>query len=103
MNAYNNGAYHNNAYHNGAYYSYTYNNKAYYNNTYYDNATMYVDKFTGKQYLVQNRNSGRVTQYAPNVQVYHDWSCEDGGKLCTTVFKSRKELNSWLRMMGFKN
>ncbi|WP_387468282.1 hypothetical protein [Photorhabdus sp. RM323S] len=68
----------------------------------YNNATMYVDKYTGKQYLVQNGYSGRVTQYKANVQVWHDWSCENGGKLGTTIFKSRAELNSWLRMMGFK-
>ncbi|OWO82355.1 hypothetical protein B5C26_10130 [Photorhabdus luminescens] len=68
----------------------------------FNNATMYVDKFTGKQYLVQNGNSGRVTQYAANTRVWFDWSCKDNGKLGTTVFKSRKDLNSWLRMMGFK-
>lgn len=68
----------------------------------YTNAEMYVDRFTGKQYLVQKGYSGSVQQFAPGVTVYFDGSCCKGGKTGQQVFKNRKDLNSWLRMMGFK-
>lgn len=68
----------------------------------FTNATMHVDIHTGKQYLVQNGNSGKVCQYAAGVHVWFDGSCKAGGKTGVEIFKSRKDLNSWLKMMGFK-
>lgn len=68
----------------------------------YTNAEMFVDRFTGKQYLVQKGYSGKVQQFAPGVTVYFDGSCCKGGKTGQQVFKNRIDLNSWLRMMGFK-
>ncbi|CAX55525.1 hypothetical protein [Erwinia pyrifoliae] len=46
----------------------------------YLNATMYVNRFTGKQYLVQNGYRGKVQQFAPGVTVFFDGSCCKGGK-----------------------
>ncbi|MCT8345138.1 MULTISPECIES: hypothetical protein [Photorhabdus] len=49
--------------------------------------TTYTDNFTGKKYHVKHLT---VTQFKGNV--------ETGD----VIFKNYDELNSWLRMMGFK-
>lgn len=65
-------------------------------------AKIYTDKHTGKQYRIIDGYSAKVVQYAPDVTIYFDGSCKQGGKLSETNFKTRARLNSWLRMMNFK-
>lgn len=64
-------------------------------------ATIYTDSHNGKQYRVMNSNSARVQQYPAGVLIYFDGS--SSAKPQVTNFKTRANLNSWLRMMGFKN
>lgn len=63
-------------------------------------ATIYTDKFNGKQYRVLNSNSARVQQYPAGATIYFDGSSNK--PKCEVNFKRRAALNSWLRMMGFK-
>lgn len=65
-------------------------------------AKIYTDKYTGKQYRVLDGYSAKVVQYAAGVTIYFDGSCQKGGRLSETNFKTRARLNSWLRMMKFK-
>ncbi|ATX62907.1 MULTISPECIES: hypothetical protein [Yersinia] len=63
-------------------------------------ATIYTDQHNGKQYRVMNGYSARVQQYPAGVMIYFDGSSH--AKPQETNFKTRANLNSWLRMMGFK-
>lgn len=64
---------------------------------------IFTDKFNGKQYRVNLKSySNKVDQYKAGVNIWFDGSCEAGGNTGTKTFKCRKDLNSWLRMMGFK-
>lgn len=63
-------------------------------------ATIYTDKYNGKQYRILNSNSARVQQYPAGVIIYFDGS--SAIKPQEINLKTRANLNSWLRMMGFK-
>jgi hypothetical protein len=63
-------------------------------------ATVYTDAHTGKQYRVLNSNSARVQQYPSGIPIWFDGSST--AKPVEVNMGSRANLNSWLRMMGFK-
>lgn len=63
-------------------------------------ATIYTDKFTGKQYRVMNSSSARVQQYPAGSTIWYDGSSPSPHT--ETNMGTRTNLNSWLRMMGFK-
>lgn len=63
-------------------------------------STIYTDPHNGKQYRVLKSNSARVQQYPAGEHIHYDGSSRI--KCSTVNFKTRANLNSWLRMMGFK-
>ena len=65
-------------------------------------ATIYTDTHTGKQYRVMNSNSARVQQYPAGATVWFDGSSTAKSCRVDINMKTRANLNSWLRMMGFK-
>lgn len=65
------------------------------------NATVYTDGYTGKQYYIRRGYSAEVRQFAAGARVWMDGSSNI--PMQKTNFKTRALLNSWLRMMGFKD
>jgi hypothetical protein len=63
-------------------------------------ATIYTDESNGKQYRVMNSNSARLQQYPAGATIHFDGSSDM--QRFETNLKSKANLNSWLRMMGFR-